>query len=369
MSPPPVDEASVPLHSGGASAGRAVLLTGVVFLLFVTLGALAQAANVAFGLWFTEIAIFLAVPWISLRASRLDPRRYVGLTFPGWKVAGFSFLVGIANFFAVAVPIQGLAQSLAPAWLKEIFDASQLFRNQTPVELTLIVLAVGVAAPICEEYFFRGILQQGLSRFRWGMPAAIGVTAFVFSAFHLDPIGFLARFELGVLFGWMMWRSKSVWPGVMAHAANNLVSTALYFASKGAAPTEEEPSALAIAGVAAVGLIFLGMLLWWWRNNPALLSTGSPAEPVSAPGHGLLRAMTPWVGFAVISALSLAALDYRGVVLNVYDLTHRVQALNKHPTPEEETLQAEQDGLRRRARSGEVPLERYFKAHSGGTDP
>ena len=55
--------------------------------------------------------------------------------------------------------------------------------------------------------------------------AGLVTTAFVFSAFHLDPVGFLARFELGLLFGLFFFRTGSLWPGIAAHAANNLVST------------------------------------------------------------------------------------------------------------------------------------------------
>ncbi len=91
-------------------------------------------------------------------------------------------------------------------------------------------MGVSVAAPLREELFFRGFMQRGLAEQR-GPARAIVVTAFVFSAFHLDPVGLAARFELGVLFGLLAWRAGSLWPAIAAHAANNAISSVLFFAA------------------------------------------------------------------------------------------------------------------------------------------
>src|SRR5438876_139597 len=85
------------------------------------------------------------------------------------------------------------------------------------------------------------VTVQGLtqsSRDPLGM--AVFVAA-VFSAFHLDPVGFVSRFELGLLFGVLYWRLGSLWPGVMAHAANNITSTALFLMARSQGDEDAEP--------------------------------------------------------------------------------------------------------------------------------
>jgi len=167
--------------------------------------------------------------------------RYAGVSFPGWRPIGFGFALGAVNFFAIVVPIQFAAQSIAPLWMKEQFDMSHLLENQTPWELAALIGGVGLAAPFCEEFVFRGVLQQGLMSSLSNARRAIAWTAVIFSAAHLDPVGFSARLELGVLFGILFWKTGSIWPGAMAHAANNLVSTGIYFAVKGARADVEDP--------------------------------------------------------------------------------------------------------------------------------
>ena len=56
------------------------LAAALAFGLFVTLGAVTQLLNAAFGIWFTEIFIFLGVPWVMLRRSGYEPAGYTGLT-------------------------------------------------------------------------------------------------------------------------------------------------------------------------------------------------------------------------------------------------------------------------------------------------
>ncbi len=211
--------------------------------LFLTLGFITQILNAAFGIWFTEIFIFLAVPWVVLRAARYEPLGYTGAQFPGLAPAALGFGLGVANFFALVVPIQYAAQSVAPQWLRDMFDGSRIFEGQSPLELTLMLAGVSVAAPVCEEFFFRGVFQKGLLASSLSRPAAVVVTAVVFSAFHMDPVGFLARVELGVLFGALRLYTGSLWPSILAHSANNVVSSFLFLSSRQMGPesADERP--------------------------------------------------------------------------------------------------------------------------------
>ena len=354
-------EPPAPLASG--------LVIGVVLLcllmaLFLSVGVMVQLLNVGFGLWFTEIFLFLGVPWVAVRLSGRLPWRYAGARFPGWRPPAFGFALGAANFFGLVLPLQFLSQKLAPQWLREMFDATLLFNGQTPFELALIVGGVGLAAPFCEEYFFRGVFQGGLLRSSGRPVLTVVVTAALFSAFHLDPVGFPARFELGVLFGLLCWRSGSIWPGVGAHSANNLVSTVIYFLSERSGDAEKDPELAVVLLFTGAGLAVLALLLTLPRRAPRLLAVPEPAEELRAPGPPLplFRLAGPWLAVALLSVAGLWAVDRRGVQLNLWDLRVRLPALKDEAPPQKKAERKELEALRARVRRGEASMEEYAKA-------
>ncbi|GMU59736.1 MAG: hypothetical protein AMXMBFR34_14990 [Myxococcaceae bacterium] len=316
-----------------------------VLAAFVSVGALAQRLNLAWGLWVTEALIFLGLPYVVLSRWGVDPARMSGADTGTAKGVGLAFTLGALNYFAWAVPLMAAAQAFFPKRVVELFDSSAIFKHQTPVELAVLVAGVGVAAPVCEEFLFRGVLQRGLMG-KLQPPAAIVVTALVFAAFHLDPVGLLARFEMGVVFGLLAWRSGSLWPSVAAHAANNLVSSALFFASGG--DTEEQLPLWIPLACLAVGNALLFLVA---RLSRGKLDSPRPAELVLGERRSFFRLAAPWLLGAVLALGFLLAVDARGVRLGVFDALHPLLGdARKDPALWE---------LRGKARSGEVPLAEY----------
>ena len=349
----------------------AVIAAAAVFVAFLLSGLLVQSLNVAFGIWFTQIFVFLGVGWFVLRATGREPVRYTGLSFPGLAPVAFGFALGVANFFAIIAPIQYAAQSLLPESWREIYDVADIFRGQSSVEMAFIVASVTVAAPVCEEFFFRGVFFQGLRAHGGPAMRALLFSAVVFSAFHLDPVGFFARVELGVLFGWLLVRTGSLWPAILAHTANNLVSTVLFLVARyfespeEAASQPEEPRAIVM--IMLLGGTVLYGLLAAARRFPSLLGPLRPPEvleapesPVSlVPGPQLLRLALPWLLAAALSLGVYRAIDPIGIQLSRIDQNYPLQSV---PKDAPDVLHAEREALfelRVRARRGEIPLGEY----------
>ena len=94
--------------------------------------------------------------------------------------------------------------------------------------LNLIVLAITPA--VCEEMFFRGVLQKFFVDNIRNKHIAILLTAFIFSAIHMQFSGLLPRFILGAVLGYLFYSSGSLWLSIVAHATNNaLVVIAAFF--------------------------------------------------------------------------------------------------------------------------------------------
>jgi len=347
-----VETGRVPPHT------LAIASAAVVFLVFISVGATTQLLHPGFGVWFTELFIFIGLPRVLTRGGLRDPVRCPGLQSPGFAPVALGFILGLVNFFAVVVPIQYLAQTIAPESWTEFFDSSRIFREQSRGDLVLIITGVTLAAPVCEEYFFRGVLQHGVSE-RGHALRALVITSVLFSLFHFDPVGFLARVELGLLFGWLFLKTGSIWPGVLAHLANNGISTVLFFLQDSTEPqtatatTAEE--LVQVASFAAVGLLLLAGVWLLVRSRPGLLER-KVDHGGTLPTVSFWKTSAPWIVGAVASLVLLGVLDYRRVRIRIIDQIYPVPS---ELAPRLEEARESLDGLRRRARRGELSLDTY----------
>lgn len=317
---------------------------------FLFVGVALQISHKGAGLWLSELLVFLGVPWVALRMLGFSPARAVGLVPFDPKELGAGFALGAVNFIAWVLPIQALAQLVLPREVLEQADLSELFRQSSPLELALVISSVVIAAPICEEVFFRGSLQQGLEG-RYAAPRAVVVSALIFTVFHFDLAGLVARFELGVLFGLLAWRTRSLWAGIGAHAANNAVSVLAFFASGGPEMGEANVPWWLPVSCFVVGNAVL-IVLARWLSRSALPSRVMPALEALPAGRWIRVTAPFWVVSAVAVAL-VGVFDWRGVRLSWFDVAN--------PVASKEDRHALRP-LRTHARNGEVPLETYFEA-------
>lgn len=95
--------------------------------------------------------------------------------------------------------------------------------------LILNIVMIGLLAAVGEELLFRGCLQTIFSQMIRNKHLAIWSTAFIFSAFHLQFFGFLPRFLLGALFGYLFLWGRSIWYPIIAHFINNVTIVIVAF--------------------------------------------------------------------------------------------------------------------------------------------
>lgn len=91
-------------------------------------------------------------------------------------------------------------------------------------------LAIGILVPIAEELVFRGaILRSLLNLFSQQMHwVAIVFSALIFGSIHMNMAQGIHAFVLGLLLGWMYYRTKSIFPGLVLHWVNNSVAYAMF---------------------------------------------------------------------------------------------------------------------------------------------
>lgn len=337
-------------------------LVGALALFFL-LGVPLQMVSAGAGIWFTEIFLFFGFGWALVRWSGRAPAPYLGLGWPGAWPMLFALGIAVANYFAAVIPLQFLAQLVAPRSWVEMFDQTQVFERQTGVELFLAMTGAVAAAPIGEEVIFRGLLLQGM--LRRGVPvvpAVIGSAA-IFSLCHVNVIGLPALFELGVVFGLLYARTRSVLPGMVAHLGSNLTATLLYAVGKGqdAAPVETSAQLPAVLAASALGWIVLGLLLATARRVPG--AWGEPmAREVARPRVGLPRALAPWAVAASVSLGVWGLADRKGIELDLADLRERVPPPRSGEPDWAHARRAELEAMRDDVRRGGASLDSYVRA-------
>lgn len=134
----------------------------------------------------------------------------------------------------------------------------------TPVNLIVNLLIVGIAAGFSEELFFRAGLQRLLVTARIKPWVAIWISAFVFSAFHMQFFGFVPRLLLGALFGYLLVWSGSVWLPMLVHTLNNSMYVILR-QTTGSGDISPDSAAASWPAVAA-SLAVTGALLWYMHS-------------------------------------------------------------------------------------------------------
>ena len=113
-----------------------------------------------------------------------------------------------------------------PEWLL-LFDKNSeeiikaFLKMSTIWDLLYTLIVIAVVPAIGEELLFRGYMQKKISKWLKNPQIAIVITAFLFSAIHLEAEGIIPRFALGILLGYLYYWSGNLWIPILAHFVNN----------------------------------------------------------------------------------------------------------------------------------------------------
>ncbi len=75
-----------------------------------------------------------------------------------------------------------------------------------------------------EELIFRYALQGRILGAKMAPESAIFLTAFIFSAIHMEALGFLPRLVMGLVLGYVYYYSQNILVPMILHALNNYMS-------------------------------------------------------------------------------------------------------------------------------------------------
>jgi len=107
---------------------------------------------------------------------------------------------------------------------------SEAFLSTTSTKgLMVNIFMIAILPAFAEEILFRGVLAKLFKDWTNNVHLAVFLSAFIFSAIHLQFYGFLPRFLLGTALGYLFFWSGSLWLPIAAHFANNFLSVLIDF--------------------------------------------------------------------------------------------------------------------------------------------
>ena len=110
-----------------------------------------------------------------------------------------------------------------------IIDLNYLLKPEGIFSGVLLFIAVAILAPLGEEIIFRGFLQQILETHWKDTTRAVLFTALIFSIIHMNPYWFIQIYILGVVLGFLAWKTQSIIAPLILHGLNNSMALLLSF--------------------------------------------------------------------------------------------------------------------------------------------
>jgi uncharacterized protein len=221
------------------------------------------------------LGLFL-IPSILFSLPR--PFEYLRLRKP---VKPVYWIFGIASLI-VAIPVVEYTGILnrqinfggLQQWIQSMEDEAMLqirfmLGKRTVSELIMNIIFISVFAGIGEEIFFRGVLQRLFIKATKNPWVGIIITAFFFSAMHLQFFGFIPRFLMGILLGAVYWYSGSLIVTMAAHFFYDaLIIVLAYFNPQMLENNEAtmfDGSALLVTTIVSAALV--GLMIWFMKKN------------------------------------------------------------------------------------------------------
>ncbi|WP_051531572.1 type II CAAX endopeptidase family protein [Clostridiisalibacter paucivorans] len=196
----------------------------IIALLLLTLGAMAQQREFYTGILITEYIIILLPTVLYLKIKGYSLKKVLRLNKLNLKqiiliplLVIFSYPIGAFLNILMAIILSRFGQILPPP----------LPVPSTNIEVLLGVFVVAITPGICEEVMFRGLIMRSYER--KGTIKAILISGFLFGIFHFNIQNLMGPMFLGILFGFIVHKTNSLYAVIIAHLSNNLFAWILSY--------------------------------------------------------------------------------------------------------------------------------------------
>ena len=222
-------------------------------LLLITAGAFVQTRSFNSGILITEF-VLIALPvllYVILKKGSLKQElRFNKLGFMNALLVTMIFVFGYPVALFVNV-IGNLFVSLFGELIQSPIPLAENFN-----EYFVLIMIVAGSAGICEEILFRGLIMRGYEKL--GKWPNIIFTAILFSMLHINIQNVLGPLFLGIVLGYVVYTTNSIFAGMLGHFVNNAMSVTISFVIMRIMPFANNAASQDVPQ----GLMIQGLMIW-----------------------------------------------------------------------------------------------------------
>ena len=208
------------------------------------------------GIFYTQFLLILLPSLAIIYFMKLD------ISTLRFQSAAFEDFIGAAGVWAIGfimiIMYSAIQNYIFPSWTEDLKKLGD-FLQKADYFQTLIVLSFVPA--ICEEILFRGIIFGSLER-KLGFSKGLFISSVLFGLFHIYPAKIAITAMLGMIFAYVVYKSKSIYPSMMMHFINNFFTL---FIGKNAMNTEYMKNEAIYILLLFILMVYMGII--WIRKK------------------------------------------------------------------------------------------------------
>lgn len=196
----------------------------VSMMLLIIIGSVVQRWDFNYGILITEFVLVALPPLLYAMLKKANIKKDFRFNRLSFSQIALVFTIFISGYF-VAVFLNLLGNIILSLF-------GELMQPQIPaatnsLEYLALLLVVAGSAGLCEEILFRGLLLRAYEDL--GQWKSIIITSILFGMLHLNIQNFIGPAFLGILLGYVVYKTNSIFAGMLGHFINNAVSVTLQY--------------------------------------------------------------------------------------------------------------------------------------------
>lgn len=219
-------------------------------------------------------SFILTLVWFIIVVRFLKKNNIKFSSFVGKPIKNFilevplSFLLIYAGGIGALLVIYFIVYTINPNILNSVQAAMTDGTAEHFSRSGIIYMFMGsvIAAPVTEEFIFRGILLDRLKN-KYNIHIAIFISSLIFMVVHFNPNP--VRFLVGISSCILVYKYKSLIPSILLHALNNFIALLSTVYSSNSNSTSTSDNFYPNVGVCVLGVVLIAIyVIYIYKNYP-----------------------------------------------------------------------------------------------------
>lgn len=169
-----------------------------------------------------QTVVMIGLVGFFLLVLRKRPFADIGLVpFRQLRWLPLALLSGVL-LYIMSMLLTGILAMLFPQLAQPQMISNVIVDAQTPWEIAVVLLTVGVLAPVSEEMLFRGYIYHSVARF-YPKSVSVLVTSLWFGCMHYDLLRLLPLTMVGLFLNIVLLKSGSLYGAMLMHSTWNVI--------------------------------------------------------------------------------------------------------------------------------------------------